>query len=225
LREEWISKDSTFNALRDKMKAGETGSGKYKKGGETWFLAFAPVDPSVRARYSGDATSSYAADLLTYSVGITVPVKDIERPFDEIEESIDGALTGLLVFYFVALSLIILCILCVSHSIVGTLSRPILTLLSLVKRVNRKELDGDLPDMAGGSVEVSAIYGVFKQLYTVIRFSNDGAHPANVPSTPPWESGCVEAVTATEDFISPPAPQSCRVDALRTVLALRTTLN
>ena len=95
------------------------------------------------------------------------------KPFDEIKASIDAGLAGVLSAIIVVLSFIVLVIMKISHSIIGTLTKPVLQLLYLVKKVNRKSLDGDLPDLKGGSLEVTAIYEVFKKLYTVIRFAND----------------------------------------------------
>ena len=180
--EDWITDHRSFLDLRDAMKvspedddevAERGGEGTYTKGGDDWFLAYAPVTPRVFARDTQDFTLAIPMREHVYSVGITVPFRDITEPFDEIKASIDGGLAGVLSAIIVVLSFIVLVIMKISHSIIGTLTKPVLQLLYLVKKVNRKSLDGQLPDLQGGSLEVTAIYEVFKKLYTVIRFAND----------------------------------------------------
>ena len=131
------------------------------------------MTPRVFARDTQDFTLAIPMREHVYSVGITVPFRDITEPFDEIKASIDAGLAGVLTTIIVVLSFIVLVIMKISHSIIGTLTKPVLQLLYLVKKVNRKSLDGKLPDLKGGSLEVTAIYEVFKKLYTVIRFAND----------------------------------------------------
>ena len=75
--------------------------------------------------------------------------------------------------FFPLVMIVVLIVIGIAHKITGTLSDPVIELLGLVDKVNNKQLEGDLPEMDGGSKEVDAIYSVFRELYTVIRFSND----------------------------------------------------
>ena len=128
----------------------------------------------VFSRPATDPTSATEEEYTAYSVGIMKPRDKITEPFDRIEGTVQDALTGVAWgIFFPLVILVVLIVIGIAHKITGTLSGPVIELLGLVDKVNNKQLEGDLPEMDGGSKEVDAIYQVFRELYTVIRFSND----------------------------------------------------
>lgn len=52
------------------------------------------------------------------------------------------------------------------------ITKPVITLLSIVRSINARSIEDDIPPLQGGSSEVQQVYNSFSKLYKIVRISN-----------------------------------------------------
>lgn len=142
---------------------------------EEVFAVYAPVhitamQPVDHATFAEGVTSTKT---LVYSLGVAVPETALRARFAEIEVEIQDHIGGAIVGFVVAVAIVGGLVILMASMIASQVSRPIVSLLALVRNINAGNLQGDLPKIeAGACLETTHIYDAFEKLYLVVRFSN-----------------------------------------------------
>jgi len=165
------------NILLD-MRDGKTGTTSFTRTTATGdiekvYLAYAPV---ISRDFAPKNSSDFSRGVDSYnskifSLAVAEPEKGFLRPFQEsidVQRSINVAL-GVLLALIVLDAIIVTFI---TSRITVSITKPVTQLLELVRNINRSDMKDDLPELYGGSREVSQVYGTFERLYKVIRFAN-----------------------------------------------------
>lgn len=169
-------KTSFENSVIFDMRAGNRGTKNFNRGedaGDT-FVVYEPVKvKALKAKDPSDfARGTETWETHFYSLGIAISESDLVLPFtlikDDIEASIESALSLLVALIIVSMVLTTIFVGWVSYGIV----HPVITLLQVVKQINSKDITEDIPHIKGGSREVDHVYASFEKLYLVVRFSN-----------------------------------------------------
>eukprot|EP00520_Triparma_pacifica_P008837 CAMPEP_0118669550 /NCGR_PEP_ID=MMETSP0785-20121206/20964_1 /TAXON_ID=91992 /ORGANISM="Bolidomonas pacifica, Strain CCMP 1866" /LENGTH=1805 /DNA_ID=CAMNT_0006564247 /DNA_START=118 /DNA_END=5535 /DNA_ORIENTATION=+ len=162
------------NVIAD-MQAGNSGAKNFNRGryGDT-YVVYHPVKvTALKAKDPSDfSRGTESFDTHFYSLGIAISESDLVLPFtlikDDIEASIQSALSILIVLIVFSIILTSVIVGRVSYKIVN----PVVILLQVVKQINEKDIAKDIPHIKGSSREVDHVYASFEKLYLVVRFSN-----------------------------------------------------
>ena len=169
-----------FEEILDDMRSGKENSSNFMRTDpsglqENVFFAYAPVtshafDPKDSSDFSRGVD---AYEPLVFSLAVAVPELGFLRPF---REKLNGHVQFIVsIGLAVHLALIVIAgtvVTLLSSKITFSITVPITRLLSLVQKINKSDIKDDLPDLHGGSREVSQVYGTFDRLYKVVRFAN-----------------------------------------------------
>ncbi|CAB9497324.1 expressed unknown protein [Seminavis robusta] len=167
-----------FAETVQKMEEGQTGTASFVRmyDGEEHivFLAYAPV--YVRLMRPLDHRD-FAAPVnvtarLVYSLGIAVDVSDLYLRFVAVEGRVDAQLKLARGFSIAAMVVIAVSFTILTYYISLNVVRPIIALTKICKSIKDKSLRDDIPDVEGGSKEVSFVHESFQQLMKVVRFAN-----------------------------------------------------
>jgi hypothetical protein len=146
-----------------KMRSGESGTAVFTRateGGdeEEVFLAYGPVHTS------GNTT--------VYSIGFGLTMKDLVLPFTKVEDKVNSDIDRV---KYISLALIVAAVLGVlymTYTMCLYISEPILVLIAIVKSIQKKAVQDELPKLEGGSCEIYDVYESLEQLCKIVRFSN-----------------------------------------------------
>lgn len=173
---------------------------------EDFILAFSPVEQRtmVPVNNSNYGSGVIVADRIVYSIGIGRYENALRQPFDEIEDDVNAELstTSAVFLSIVAvvslLFTVLTCIVCVARGPIAFVlcslsltnpattqisvhvTRPIMVLLDVLRRINEGKSDGNLPPLPGGSVETRQVYNSFAKLYKIVRVSNTAFFAGNL---------------------------------------------
>lgn len=160
------------------MQLGETGNATFIRdnGGkeERIFVSYSPVAVKVlhpldpRNFSSGSTWSS----TLVYSLGIAVAERDLYLRYEAVEEEVDRQLDIARSVSIAAMVVIAVQFIILTYYISLNITRPIIALTKIVKSIKNKSLRDEIPDVEGGSREVSFVHESFQRLMKVVRFAN-----------------------------------------------------
>ena len=160
------------------MQSGEIGNTTFvrENGGktETIFLSYSPVSvrvlhPLDPRNFSAGSTWSYT---LVYSLGIAVAERDLFLRYEAVEKEVDRQLDIARSVSIAAMVLIAVQFIILTYYISLNITRPIIALTKIVKSIKNKSLRDEIPDVEGGSKEVSFVHESFQRLMKVVRFAN-----------------------------------------------------
>jgi hypothetical protein len=160
------------------MEAGKFGNATFarKRGGESEnvFLSYAPVKVNTLRPLdpSNFSVGCSMSTKLVYSLGIAIVEGDLYLRYEAVESRVDQNLK-------IARGVSIACMLIISilftiltYFISLNITRPIIVLTRIVKSIKDKSLCDEVPNVEGGSREVSFVHESFQRLLKVVRFAN-----------------------------------------------------
>ena len=169
------------------MQRGESGIRDFERTSsdghvETITIAYSPVkerfalavDPSDYTRGSIPTTQ------VVYSVGIVIPAEMMRLPFATVQANVTDRVGKMALVYLCLVSMLTILLLWFMYFTTKQVATPILLLLKIVQRINKRELDDDLPPLSGGSAEVHQVYSSFARLYKLIQISNTAFFSGNI---------------------------------------------
>lgn len=141
---------------------------------ETAFLSYAPVridifDPIDNRNFSAGCNVSTK---LVYSLGIAVAQNDLYLRYREVEDAVDTYLDIARGLCIAGMVILAICFEILTYFISLNIIRPIIALTKIVKSIKNKSLRDEIPDVEGGSREVTYVHESFQRLMKVVRFSN-----------------------------------------------------
>lgn len=143
-------------SVLDGMTELTSGSATYQKDGAPWVVAWRNVSSAG------------------YSMALTVPQADIEAPFREAEDAINGAVGTMVGIIVAVLVAVLLLLVYVGMRIVHAIVDPVQRLNMLVDMISRKDFKGEFP-VTNEDVrtrEMALLAGVFEQLFTVVKIGH-----------------------------------------------------
>lgn len=165
-----------FDATVTKMAAGDAGNTTFLRTKDEEeqrvFLAYAPVfldvwRPLNNKNFSAGCSST---PQLIYSLGIAVDERDLYLRYQGVENRVDAQLDvarGISIAFMVLIAMMMLLL---TYYISLNITRPIIALTMIVKSIKNKSLRDEIPDVEGGSREVSFVHESFQRLMKVVRF-------------------------------------------------------
>lgn len=149
---------------------------------ETIWLAYDPIH--VRALdavqiddYSKGVNVSHP---LVYSLGVGRTLESLEKPFMNFKEDASEKLQRNVNVYIGMTILISLLATVATCMISVAVTRPMITLLTVVQNINKGKIEDDIPPLYGGSREVNQVYTSFAKLYKIVRVSNSAFYMRNL---------------------------------------------
>jgi hypothetical protein len=133
---------------------------------QTIFLAYAPVSVAVlRPKdHRVFAAPCNTSSSLLYSVGIAVDQSDLYLRYERVENRVDDQLKVFRGFSIAAIVVIAVGFTILTYYISLNIVRPIIALTKICKSIKNKSLRDDIPDVEGGSKEVSFVHESFQQV-------------------------------------------------------------
>jgi hypothetical protein len=161
------------------MRNGDSGTAVFTRateggGEEEVFLAYGPVHtrtlaPTNASVFAAGCTSTITA---VYSIGFGLTMKDLVLPFTKVEDKVNSDIDRV---KYISLALIVAAVLGVlymTYTMCLYISEPILVLIAIVKSIQKKAVQDELPKLEGGSCEIYDVYESLEQLCKIVRFSN-----------------------------------------------------
>lgn len=149
---------------------------------ETIWLAYDPIHVRALDAVQIDDYSKgvNVSNPLVYSLGVGRTLKSLEKPFMDFKEDASEKLQRNVNVYIGMTILISLLATIATCLISVAVTRPMITLLTVVQNINKGKIDDDIPPLYGGSREVNQVYTSFAKLYKIVRVSNSAFYMRNL---------------------------------------------
>ncbi|CAB9506181.1 expressed unknown protein [Seminavis robusta] len=167
-----------FSKIVKKMDQGDSGNVTFVRtqdgDPQSVFMAYAPVNVRVLrpVDHRDFAAGSNASSKLVYGLAIGIVESDLFLRYEAVEERVDQQVfmsTAVSVFSMVIIATLFTVL---TYYISLNIIRPIIALTKIVKSIKNKSLREEIPDVQGGSREVSFVHESFQRLMKVVRFAN-----------------------------------------------------
>jgi hypothetical protein len=168
-----------FRKIYERMRAGMEGSTSFTRttsngGSEVVFWAYSPVktfsfSPTNNSNFSSGA-EHFRTTIFSLALAETQP--GLYDAFDSVEEDLDNTVRIATIVLVSLITAAFLCVLFMSARVTVSIILPVSRLLHLVTSINKQELNDDIPEIEGGSCEVTKVHDTFERLYMVVRFAN-----------------------------------------------------
>ncbi|CAJ1956141.1 unnamed protein product [Cylindrotheca closterium] len=142
---------------------------------ESYILAFAPVTYSLLQPIdpSDFAEGVEESSDVVYSVGIGESKSKIKGPFYEVYEQMRKELeNGPRNFFMTVIGVVTTLFVIFTIYVALKVTSPIITLLEIVRDINRGIFSEDIPPLEGGCKESMQVYSIFSRLNKLVMVSN-----------------------------------------------------
>jgi hypothetical protein len=159
-----------FAELIDLMQDGQNGTATfvrmYEGQPQTIFLAYAPVSVAMMRPLDHRvfAAPCNTSSRLLYSLGIAVDQSDLYLRYEGVESRVDDQLKVARGFSIAAMIVIAVGFTILTYYISLNVVRPIIALTKICKSIKNKSLRDEIPEVEGGSKEVSFVHESFQQV-------------------------------------------------------------
>ena len=141
---------------------------------ETIYYSFAPVEvTSFRAVDASNASRGvYSFKSYPYVLGIGETEQGLYSTFETVEGPLNNTVKISIAVVSVSIIIAFCFVAFISSRVALSITIPVTQLLSLVRSIRRSEINEDMPEIRGGSREVSKVNLTFERLYMAVRFAN-----------------------------------------------------
>lgn len=167
-----------FEEIATAMVRGETGNATFirtnDESEETFFIAYTGVNLRILRPldHRDFATANSISSKLVYSLGIAISESDLYLRYETVERQIERQLDITRGVSIAAMVIMAFLFTVLTYYISMNIIRPIIALTKIVKSIKNNSLREDIPDVEGGSKEVSFVHESFQRLMKVVRFAN-----------------------------------------------------
>jgi hypothetical protein len=159
-----------FAEVIDQMQDGQNGTATFVRMHEGQpqiiFLAYAPVSVALLRPLDHRvfAAPCNTSSRLLYSIGIAVDQSDLYLRYEGVESRVDDQLKVARGCSIAAVVVIAVGFTILTYYISLNVVRPIIALTKICKSIKNKSLRDEIPDVEGGSKEVSFVHESLKQV-------------------------------------------------------------